>query len=338
MITEQEAKSRDPEIRKKRAKNLIASLQRKSLLTVVVEPASKCNLACSFCDAHSGRAPDFYKHAGLMKDETYKKIIDDLYEHNKLTNGKIDMLQFFGNGEPLLNKKLEKFVELAVEKDIAQNYRVISNGVILTPERVKSLIDSGISEIHVSLDTTNRERYLAVKKRDHLDRVLKNLHEAIPIIESRKKTTLFIKYFKKTTKNKYDIKNSDSDGVAEMFMDKAKNSEFVHLKSQFLGDIGFNMKNGKDINIPKPCEIPFYLIYILHRGNVSGCCSDVFDQLRIGNVLENSVNEILLGDKLKNIRMAHLNTNFDDYKLCKSCTLKTVVDIDDFKNKVQDYI
>ncbi len=148
---------------------------------------------------------------------------------------------------------------------------------------MNELADAGLDEIHISIDTINAERYFEVKKGDYADRVTENIEACIPVIEARRDVQIFIKYFTKETSNAYGMTEEDSVEVRARFVEQAMHSEYVHLKEMPLVDVGLGMLENKDDYLT-PCEIPFYLLYIMHDGKVSACCSDVFNGMTVGRL------------------------------------------------------
>lgn len=333
MLTFQEAK--DPNYMERRTRSLMASLVNRQILSLVVEAASSCNLRCTFCDPHSGRAPKFREQAGVMKEENWLKVLDDIRAY-VAARGPLAMIQFHGGGEPLLNKRLPAMIEQIKREGLARTTRIITNGILLDRAKAAALIDAGLDEIHISVDTLDPEKYRQVKVGDYADRVKANIHAVIPLIEERQKTQIFIKYFMAEPTNSYGISESDSESVRNEFSDLAQNSRVVHLKQQYLVDVGKGMLDGKD-EMVSPCEVPFYLLYIMHSGKVSACCSDVFNGLTVGHLIEklppNKVHmgstllEVVDSVALYEIRRKHLTGACGDIKLCAGCGNRTAVDL-----------
>jgi len=333
MLTFQQAK--DPQYMAVRARNLTSALLDRKILTLVIEAASACNLKCTFCDAHSGRAPKFREHAGLMKDETWTKIVEDLKVYTA-ERGPLAMIQFHGNGEPLLNKKISGMIRTIKREGFAHKVRIITNGILLNEAKANELIEAGLDEIHISVDTLDAEKYNAVKVGDYAPRVLDNMRKVIPIIEARQMTELYIKYFEAESDNSYGITQADSDSVFNEFAEAARASNFVHLKQQPLVDVGKGMLDGKD-GMVAPCEIPFYLLYVMHSGKVSACCSDVFNGLTVGHLMEelppakkhmgSTILDVVDSVALYEIRRKHLNGGCNDIRLCAGCGNRTAVDV-----------
>lgn len=331
MLTRQTSK--DPAFREERTANLLKALEERRILTLVIEAASSCNLKCTFCDAHSGRAPAFKEQSGVMTSSAWHKVLADIREY-VAARGVIDMVQFHGNGEPLLNKRLASMISSLVQEQLAVKVRVITNGVLLTPEKLSELADAGLNEIHVSLDSTDGDKYLQVKKGDYAFRVVDNLDKAVQIVRSRKDVELYIKYFSEETSNAYGIDRNDHRSVVERFYRHADGSPFVHLKEQPLVDVGIGMIESKSF-YASPCEVPFYLLYIMHSGKVSACCSDVFNGMTIGRLTSTqetkqptmSLLEIVDSRRLYEIRKKHLDSRANEIRLCAGCSNRTQVDL-----------
>lgn len=329
MFTKQEAK--DVAKVAERTNNLVDAILSSKLLTIVVEPASSCNLKCTYCDAHSGRAPKYKANSGLMSDETWRDFIMKLTEYSN-TYGPIHMLQFLGNGEPLLNKKLDQYIDEVVSKKLAVSTRVISNGVLADRQTTQKLIDAGLDELHISLDVMDKDRFKKIRGRDQLDKLLGNLEEIIELVEECQKTELFIKYFNSSANNSFGVDEADGQAIINSFCDKAEHSRFVHLKEQLLVDTGIGHLSGKQ-DFAKPCEVPFYMIYVMHDGKVSACCTDVFNSMTVGHLKDDSLVNILKSRALSKIRHLHINERANEIKLCGGCGNRTAVDLTQLDTK-----
>lgn len=103
--------------------------------TVELMVTRNCNLRCKYC--YEGRD----KAAQTISIEIIKKAIDTL---------KPDYLTFFG-GEPLLNRYLIKY-GLSYGKDNGvQNFKIISNGTLITPDFLKEIKDYNVN-FTISMD------------------------------------------------------------------------------------------------------------------------------------------------------------------------------------------
>lgn len=131
-----------------------------------------CNLDCIYC--HNEGAP---KRLDEMSLELYDYIIG-LMEY---TNNYPDSITFTG-GEPLISNNLEYFIDKIKHK--IKHKTVITNGILLTENRLNSLIKAGVNKIRLGIDS-----FLQNKSRPS-NIFPKNKFNAIDTIEYVKKSNL----------------------------------------------------------------------------------------------------------------------------------------------------
>ena len=127
-----------------------------------LEVTAACNLRCRMCLVRY--RPPVNRVAGSMSFDTFRVLVDDLPDLEKLT------LQ--GLGEPLLNPDLLAMVRYASARGVRVGFN--SNGTLLTERKAEQLIDAGLDWLHVSVDGARRETYAYVRGRDELDRVARH--------------------------------------------------------------------------------------------------------------------------------------------------------------------
>ncbi len=79
-------------------------------------------------------------------------------------------------GEPLVRAHVPRLVSLLAQLDI--DLAMTTNGVKL-PELAHDLAQAGLDRVNISLDSLRRETFLALTRRDELDRVLAGVDAAI---------------------------------------------------------------------------------------------------------------------------------------------------------------
>jgi radical SAM protein with 4Fe4S-binding SPASM domain len=109
---------------------------------IQIQSRTGCNLSCSFCPANKRgtKLP-----TGQMSLSLFKKIMSDL----SALEFRGALLPYLQN-EPLLDRRLEDFIRIAKEYCPRASIAIESNGTLLTADRVKSLVDSGIDMIHIN--------------------------------------------------------------------------------------------------------------------------------------------------------------------------------------------
>ncbi len=134
-----------------------------TLKRVYVEVTNKCNLTCSTCMRNVWDV-DY----GQMSEEVFERIlsgIDDCPEKPEL---------FFGGyGEPLSHPTLLAMIARAKER--GHYVSLITNGILLTEEVARNLIELNLDMLWVSLDGASAECYADVRLGDSLPIVLENL-------------------------------------------------------------------------------------------------------------------------------------------------------------------
>lgn len=126
-----------------------------------------CNLKCIYCMPEENIC--FPKDNGLTDSEL--EYLIDIFGDIGLKK-----LRFTG-GEPLLRKSIVKLVSYAKKKDI-KKIAITTNGVLL--ERyLDDLIDAGLTEINISLDSLKAEKFNEITRGGNLKSVLNSIEKAV---------------------------------------------------------------------------------------------------------------------------------------------------------------
>jgi len=319
--TLQEAK--DPSKTNERLNSLIAALTAKRLLTLLVEPTSKCNLACSFCDMHSGRIPNVDQYKGHMTMPTWEKLVDQI----ESLGYQLKQLQLHGNGEPLLNKQTPKFIEIARRRNIAESIRVTTNGTLLSTSILEKLIEAGADEIRISVDAGDAETWEKFKGKKLFNNLQENVINAIEYVAKQPNVRLVLKYpvVRIDQDLSYGVTEYFRESVIQSFASKITSTN-VMLSAMPVVTVndGVLLQGRKFFS---PCEIPFYSLFVKFDGRVSVCCADLTNLLEMGSLDVEGLPEIVNGEALSVFRMKHLDGKFESIPLCLYCGNRTCVDL-----------
>ena len=125
----------------------------------------KCQLNCIYCK----------NHTNLENTEL------SIYEINRiiscLVNLGINKVRLTG-GEPLLRDDIFEIVRSVYTHKKIHTIGITTNGILLA-DKLKGLIDSGLSCINVSLDSLKRERFFKITGYDGFDKVMSGIEMAI---------------------------------------------------------------------------------------------------------------------------------------------------------------
>src|ERR1051326_993579 len=129
------------------------------------EVANRCNSKCATCPLTF--SPQ--ESARQLSLDEFKALVAQLPDLKRA------VLQ--GIGEPLLNRDLAPMIAHLADRGV---YTVFNtNAALLTHRRQVELIDSGLDELRVTLDSSTPETYLRVRGIPAFDRVVANLAEMV---------------------------------------------------------------------------------------------------------------------------------------------------------------
>lgn len=146
--------------------------------TLTLLPTNACNCRCAYCFEKEYN----YKN-GLMSEKVQNEVIN-LVDKNLHENGKLELMWF--GGEPLIGidviREIHRKLRLLKEKkNIYISSGMVSNGVLLTPQISKELVEIGISKIQITLDGPKRihdTRRKLQNGKGTFDDIVKNISDA----------------------------------------------------------------------------------------------------------------------------------------------------------------
>ena len=290
-----------------------------------VEPASICNLECSFCPVTTGMD----RETGLMELETFRAALGEFSDS-------LLLVQFWDWGEPFLNPGIFEMISEAKKHDI----RVVSstNGhVFKNPRKAQQLVESGIDTIIFAVDGLRQETYQEYRQGGELEQVItgmKNVVNArkaqgtgLPLINLR---------FLAMKHNEHEIRDLeafadklgvdavsvktvnpyDGDGCAT---DETNGLEFVP-ENPALQRFEYDQDSGKRIRLARnPCKRLWNNPAVHWDGKISPCAFDPGDAYTIGDLKEQSFREIWFGEKAGRLRRK-FSDNYREIPICSNCT------------------
>jgi MoaA/NifB/PqqE/SkfB family radical SAM enzyme len=133
------------------------------LAKVYIEPTSQCNLACRTCIRNAWEEP-----MGMMTEATFEQVIRGLQAYDPHPS-----VFFGGFGEPLSHPRIVDMVARA--KTVSNKVELITNGMLLTEECSRALIQAGLSTLWVSVDGATPESYADIRLGAALPDIFKNI-------------------------------------------------------------------------------------------------------------------------------------------------------------------
>ena len=123
-------------------------------------PIRRCNLSCTYCNEYD----DFSKPVAV---ETMTERLDQLADLGTT-------IVTFSGGEPLLHPELDRLIAHVRSRGMLAG--MITNGYLLTPQRVNQLNDAGLDHMQISIDNVMPDE-VSKKSLKVLDKKLQILSE-----------------------------------------------------------------------------------------------------------------------------------------------------------------
>lgn len=287
-------------------------MNKKRFKKIYVEITNSCNLNCSFC-------PETKRTKEFIEIEDFRHIIDEIKEYTNL-------IALHVKGEPLLHPKLGEILKICEEENILVN---ITTNATLLEKNLKTIIESkAVRQLNLSLHSiTKNENTGLYNFENYINSVLNASKEIL------EKTNIIISYRLWNLENIEE--NSENYKILEMLgnaynvknlIQIAKKNEFVKLSDNvFLNqDLEFIWPSldGEIISKEGTCHGLRNQVAILVSGDVVPCCLDSEGTIKLGNILNDSFENIIDSEYSKEFVKA-----FEEHRiihnLCKRCGFRT---------------
>ncbi len=134
-----------------------------------VSLTDRCNLRCNYCMPAEGL--DWLPTDQTLDDDEVVRLVRIGVEHLGIREVR------FTGGEPLLRRGLPSIVARTKALSPTPEVSLTTNALGLS-RTARALADAGLDRVNVSLDTTDRETFHRITRRDRLDDVLAGLQAA----------------------------------------------------------------------------------------------------------------------------------------------------------------
>jgi radical SAM protein with 4Fe4S-binding SPASM domain len=268
-------------------------------LHLELEVTNFCNLRCPAC--HCAK----YTHGNggrkFMTVELAQTVAD-------LCSGRLPAMLAGASSECLLNPDLPKFLEVFAQCGV-MDLMVHTNGQLLDEKMSRSLVELPLSRLNVSVDAATPEVYRLVRG-GSLERLEANLKRFLAIRQAAGSELPYLRLtFLKQPQNMHEAEpfRAKWEGLADRidFQDMA----------QPMGDGLETTHRSEDVR--RDCWYPNRMLYIDYNGDVFPCCSFYYRFLKLGNVHEQTLDDIWNGDKIASLRHSIKTRNF--HLACIKC-------------------
>ena len=267
---------------------------------IYIEITNNCNLNCSFCSK-------VLKPRKNMSLEKFELILNKIKDYT-------DYIYLHVKGEPLIHKDIIEFINKANEYNLKVN--LTTNGVLFDKYAKELGECKNLNKINFSLHCENN-------KDNYLEDIFNNIKYLSP------NTTVIYRL--------WTLKNNELDEKSTKIVEKLK--EYYNLSAETVDKIKNenNIKISSTIYVDKDNEFIWpeitnhksdgfcygltTHIAILVDGTVVPCCLDSNGIIDLGNIFNDSLENIINSDRYQNL-LKSLRDRKPCEELCKSCFFK----------------
>ncbi len=277
---------------------------------IIVDVTEFCNLACIHCPYEAVTKVKGAKRRHLDM-ELHRKLIDEVAQHL----GTCRFLRYTGDGEPLLHPHLSEMLAHAVERT-GLPVNLTTNGMLLTEEIARSLVDAGVSVIDISLDAHEEETYRRIRVKGELARTRENIHRLLAVTARSGGRTRVVVSFVLQPLNEGEVEAFRSYwrscGVADVI---------IRPRHSCAGS-NAAIRDAMWAEAPRvrhPCLYPWERLVVKSDGTFSYCPADWLHQADLGSLADFGVAEVWTGEKMQALRRTHQLNTFPEKSLCGRC-------------------
>ena len=259
---------------------------------------NRCNAACIMCPREKQT-----RDQGTMSMDMFKDVLE------QLTDQDVEAVSLENYGEPYVDKFL--FDRAAMIKDRGLKAYTITTGSLL---HLKDNITNTLKyfdKLRISNYATTKEVYEKVHKRLKFETVDKNLTDLFSAREESDSNIRIEMYFLSLKENSHQT------------------NDWIHLNESRADFISIwkphNWGDGRsyrkiDKSNRRSCGRPFNgPLQVQWDGKIVPCCYDYNSQIVLGDLNEDTIDEVYNSAEYNKLRNAHREKKFEQFKFCHEC-------------------
>lgn len=270
-----------------------------------IELTSQCNLKCPLCPNQSLSKED----KGYMARGLFKEIVDQV-------SHKVHDLYLFHRGESLLHPQVAELITYAQSKGIP--CRIHTNATRLSASLSKRILNTGLDVLSFSFDGYKAPLYEKNRYPAKFEETLENIKQFL--------------LMKQESKKRKPITVLQMMGVGENHPGPELKELVSSLKSLGLNRLVFRQPHNWGGAIPlsldsprepqKPlfaCTFPWYALIVYWDGRVGPCPQDFFARMIVGDINNNTIQEIWNGPEMQELRRKIRDRDYQALFPCREC-------------------
>jgi len=279
---------------------------------IQLETVTKCNAKCAFCPQNES-----VRDPARMPESIWKKIVDD-------TRGLGIIYRPFLTNEPFVDNRMPEIVKYIKDNDPTAKVEFNTNGELVTEEMGAALLEAGVDIMRFSIDGLSRETYEPSRLGVNFDKVMERTQRFLELWDEggyRDRVFTEVRMIE-VLENKHEVK-----AYQDFWGPKCSEVLITQLYQW-----PWTGQQRHDV-VLKPCLKVLDELFFYSNGNATICCWDVHERAVIGNVLEDSVQDIWRSYAAKCLRSILNQGRRDLIHLCSRCNAYQDYDFSRFENQ-----
>ena len=244
----------------------------------------------------------------------YKAVIDE-GKANGLVSVKLNYIN-----EPLMRADIDEHIAYAKGSGVLNVY-FATNGILLTEEMGRRLIESGLTKLMVSIDAASAYTYKLIRRSNRYEEVVRNIEAFLALRERMGAALPLVRVnFLQTALNAHEAEAFVRrwDGVADMIGFQQQ----VRVPGD---DDPLYVVNGRaDPGWGFRCSFPYKLLVVGADGAILPCCTFSGRLMALGNIREMTIGEAWRSERMERLRRLHASGRYMDNPICRRCVSPAV--------------
>lgn len=277
-------------------------------LYIMPEQTYRCNMRCISCiHGYPKKRRQFDMGVPVMPWALYEHIVLEGEEHE------CPSIATHNNDEPLLVKDLSKRINFA-RKHGFMDVIMTTNGTLFTEEKIKEVIDAGVTRILFSIDALTEEVYNIVRPGGNFKNVLQALDLALKYREMQRSSLPIIRVsFVPNRMNQHELK--------PFFEKYSKIVDYIDVQPfcTYYDKNTYLIPEGSTHVTDYCCNCPWRYAIVRADGDVLPCPNFYGAELVMGNMYKSSLYKIFNSDRMKELRQ-QLKQKIYRHSACAACS------------------
>jgi radical SAM protein with 4Fe4S-binding SPASM domain len=266
---------------------------------IQLETVTRCNASCPFCPQN-----ELDRGVPRMPDEIWQKVVAD-------TRGWGMTYRPFLTNEPFVDVRQAEITRHIKENDPTAKVEYNTNGELMTEKTARAILEAGVDIIRFSIDGLSRETYEPSRVGVSFDRVYERVPAFLKIWreEGHEEKGVFTEVrCIEVPENRHELDDYRA------FWSPLCSGVVVTQLYQW----PWTGQRPEDV-VARPCLKVLDELFVYADGNVTMCCWDVHERAVIGNVREQTIEEIWNGYAVTQLRNLLDDGRRDLIHLCSRC-------------------